>query len=80
MNVPPGPPLSLNITLTVARTSATVTVISVAALINAENGDASATLTKSGGNEFHGNPRYYWNGSVFNGNDWINKAFGNPRP
>src|SRR5713101_2807995 len=37
-------------------------------------------FTKSGGNEFHGNAQYYWNGRVFNANDWFNKAFGNPRP
>jgi hypothetical protein len=37
-------------------------------------------VTKSGGNKFHGNTQYYWNGRVFNANDWFNKAFGNPRP
>jgi hypothetical protein len=30
-------------------------------------------LTKSGGNAFHGNAAYYWNGSVLNANDWIDK-------
>jgi len=24
--------------------------------------------------------QYYWNGRVFNANDWFNNAFGNPRP
>jgi len=28
----------------------------------------------------HGNVQYYWNGRVFNANDWFNNAFGNPRP
>jgi hypothetical protein len=37
-------------------------------------------LTKSGGNDFHGNAQYYWNGSALNANDWIDNAFGNPRP
>src|SRR3984885_2568077 len=30
-------------------------------------------VTKSGGNEFHGNAVYYWNGSAFNANDWFLK-------
>jgi hypothetical protein len=37
-------------------------------------------VTKSGSNEFHGNAQYYWNGRVFNANDWFNNALGNPRP
>jgi Carboxypeptidase regulatory-like domain len=37
-------------------------------------------FTKSGGNDFHGNAKYFWNGSVFNATDWITEAFGNPRP
>jgi Carboxypeptidase regulatory-like domain len=37
-------------------------------------------ITKSGTNEFHGNAQYYWNGSVFNANDWFNNAFHIPRP
>jgi hypothetical protein len=37
-------------------------------------------VTKSGSNEFHGNAQYYWNGRVFNANDWFNKQSGNPRP
>jgi len=37
-------------------------------------------LTKSGSNAFHGNAQYYWNGSALNANDWIDNAFGNPRP
>jgi|SRR5271157_348350 len=43
-------------------------------------GGAVDYMTKSGGNEIHGNAQYYWNGRVFNANDWINKAFGNSRP
>jgi len=37
-------------------------------------------ITKSGSNGFHGNAEYFWNGRVLNANDWINKAFGQPRP
>jgi Carboxypeptidase regulatory-like domain/TonB dependent receptor-like, beta-barrel len=37
-------------------------------------------LTKSGSNGFHGNAQYYWNGRVFNANDWISNALGVPRP
>jgi hypothetical protein len=37
-------------------------------------------LTKSGGNVFHGNAQYFWNGRVFNANNWFNNAFGTPRP
>jgi hypothetical protein len=37
-------------------------------------------FTKSGGKGFHGNAQYYWNGRVFNANDWLSNAFGSPRP
>lgn len=37
-------------------------------------------ITKSGGNSFHGNGVYYWNGRAFNANDWLNNQAGNPRP
>jgi len=37
-------------------------------------------ITKSGSNELHGNAKYYWNGRVFNANNWFNKEFGNSRP
>jgi hypothetical protein len=37
-------------------------------------------ITKSGGNTFHGNAVYYWNGRAFNANDWLNNAQGTPRP
>jgi len=36
-------------------------------------------VTKSGGNQFHGNAVYYWNGSALNANDWFNNANGEPR-
>jgi Carboxypeptidase regulatory-like domain len=37
-------------------------------------GFAGATVnyvTKSGGNQFHGNAAYWWNGSAMNANDWF---------
>ncbi len=37
-------------------------------------------VTKSGGNDFHGNAVYYWNGRAMNANDWFNKQSGIPRP
>jgi hypothetical protein len=37
-------------------------------------------ITKSGGNELHGNLLYFWNGRVMNANNWINNATGSPRP
>jgi hypothetical protein len=37
-------------------------------------------VTKSGGNEFHGNAQYYWNGRVFNANSWFNNESDTPRP
>jgi hypothetical protein len=43
-------------------------------------GDSANYISKSGGNEFHGNAVYYWNGRVFNANNWFNKANGVSRP
>ena len=37
-------------------------------------------ISKSGGNNFHGDAVYYWNGRAFNANNWFNKANGVPRP
>ncbi len=37
-------------------------------------------VTKSGGNKFHGNAEYFWNGSAMNANDWFNDHTGAPRP
>ena len=43
-------------------------------------GSEVSYVTKSGGDEFHGNALYFWNGSVLNANDWINNATGTKRP
>jgi hypothetical protein len=37
-------------------------------------------VTKSGGNAFHGNAVYYWNGRAMNANSWLANANGQPRP
>jgi hypothetical protein len=37
-------------------------------------------ITKSGGNDFHGNAIYYWNGSAMNANSWLHNDFGEARP
>jgi len=37
-------------------------------------------ITKSGGNDFHGNAIYYWNGRAMNANDWFKNADGVNRP
>lgn len=36
-------------------------------------------VTKSGGNQFHGNALYQYNGSFLNANDWFNNFDGTPR-
>lgn len=42
------------------------------------------STTKSGGNAFHGNAQYFWNGTTLNANDWFNKhvvgTAATPRP
>jgi hypothetical protein len=37
-------------------------------------------ITKSGGNDYHGNAVYFWNGRALNANDWQAKANGLSRP
>jgi len=37
-------------------------------------------VTKSGGNSFHGNALYWWNGRVLNANSYFNNQSGTPRP
>lgn len=37
-------------------------------------------VTKSGGNDWHGNAIYYWNGRVLNANNFFNNANGSARP
>src|SRR6202041_2065888 len=37
-------------------------------------------VTKSGGNDFHGNAVYFWSGRAFDATDWITHADGEPKP
>ncbi len=37
-------------------------------------------VTKSGGNQFHGNAEYWWTGWAMDANDWFNNLSGTPRP
>ena len=37
-------------------------------------------VSRSGGNKFHGNADYWWNGRLMNANDYFNKNAGDPRP
>jgi hypothetical protein len=37
-------------------------------------------ISRSGGNKFHGNAAYWWNGRAMNANDYFDKQAGNPRP
>jgi len=36
--------------------------------------------TRSGGNKFHGDANYWWNGRIMNANDFFNNNSGTPRP
>jgi Carboxypeptidase regulatory-like domain/TonB-dependent Receptor Plug Domain len=60
----------------------TVTVLSNA--YGAQYGGLGGTqvneISRSGGNKFHGDATYYWNGSVMNANDYFNNQSGTPRP
>ena len=37
-------------------------------------------VSRSGGNKFHGNAAYWWNGRVMNANNFFNNNSGSPRP
>lgn len=37
-------------------------------------------VSKSGGNTYHGNALYFWNGSAMNANNWFNNQAGDPKP
>lgn len=59
---------------------ATVVSNGYSAQFSGAAGSNISYITKSGGNAFHGNVSYYWNGRVLNANDWIDNAEGNSRP
>jgi hypothetical protein len=62
-------------------TSLSETVISNAynASFGGLGGAQVSEISRSGGNQFHGNVNYQWNGRVLNANDYFNKLSGSPR-
>jgi hypothetical protein len=64
-----------------ANDIATETVISNAynASFGGLGGAQVSEISRSGGNQFHGNATYQWNGRVMNANDFFNKENGAPR-
>lgn len=79
MNIVRGGPLGLTLGTNQVQEATVVTTGYSGQFGNAAGGNINY-VTKSGGNAFHGNAQYYWNGTVLNANDWFNKAFRNPRP
>jgi hypothetical protein len=73
-----GGPLGL--TLGANQTEEATIITSTSGQFGGGAGGNINYVTKSGGNAFHGNAQYYWNGTVLNANDWFMKADGNPRP
>ena len=79
INTVRGGPLGL--TLGANQTEeATVVISAYSGQFGGAAGGNINYVTKSGGNAFHGNAQYYWNGSVLNANDWFINADGLPRP
>jgi len=64
-----------------ANDISTVTVTSNAynASFGGLGGAQVSEISKSGGNKFHGNAAYWWNGRVMNADDFFNKQAGQPR-
>jgi hypothetical protein len=79
LNAVRGGPLGLTLGANQTEEATVVTSAYLGQLGGAAGGNINY-VTKSGGNAFHGNAQYYWNGTSLNANDWFNKAFGNPRP
>ena len=54
---------------------ASVTVLSPAydASYGGLGGAQTTEISRAGGNQFHGNATYWWNGRIMNANDWFNK-------
>ena len=65
-----------------ANDISTVTVTSNAynASFGGLGGAQVSEVSRSGGNKFHGNADYWWNGRVMNANDFFNNNSGTPRP
>lgn len=79
LNIVRGGPLGLTLGANQVQEATVVTTGYSGQFGNAAGGNINY-VTKSGGNAFHGNAQYYWNGTILNANDWFNQAFGNPRP
>ena len=79
LNIVRGGPLGLTLGANQVQEATVVTSGYSGQFGNAAGGNVNY-VTKSGGNAFHGNAQYYWNGTVLNANDWFNKAFHNSRP
>jgi|KBSMisStaDraftv2_1062788.scaffolds.fasta_scaffold00168_15 hypothetical protein len=59
--------------------SVTVTTNGFDAAFGGLGGAQVNQISRSGGNRWHGNLDYLWNGSVLNANSWFNKYNGSPR-
>ena len=79
LNIVRGGPLGLTLGANQVEEATVVTSGYSGQFGNAAGGNVNY-VTKSGGNVFHGNAQYYWNGTVLNANDWFNKAFDGSRP
>jgi hypothetical protein len=59
--------------------SVTVTSNAYNASFGGLGGAQVSEISRSGGNKFHGNVAYWWNGRAMNANDYFDKQAGNPR-
>ena len=57
----------------------TVTTNSYDAAFGGLGGAQVNQISRSGGNDWHGNLLYLWNGRAMNANSWFNKYYGSPR-
>lgn len=60
--------------------SVTVTSNPYNASFGGLGGAQVSEVSRSGGNKFHGNAAYWWNGRIMNANDFFNNNSGTPRP
>ncbi len=58
----------------------TVTTNSFDAAFGGLGGAQVNQISRSGGNQWHGNLLYLWNGRAMNANSWFNKFYGTPSP
>lgn len=59
--------------------SVTITSNAYNASFGGLGGAQVSEISRSGGNKFHGNASYWWNGRLMNANDFFNKQSGAPR-